>query len=102
MRRSLEDISFMVRNIPYPGRIPTEISHLHCYITDSGHSILAVPKPLMDRAVADPMMYEVPMPVRFVLDRGWKFIPGTDSICVDAEYNDAFGLVVPDEYPEEF
>lgn len=102
MRKSLQDISFMVREKPYPAQIPEELAHLHCYVLDSGHCILAVPKPLMDEAAADPQMYEVPLPVRFVLDKGWTAIPGTDCICVDVPYDRQLGACVPPEYPEEF
>ena len=102
LRRSLQDIAFMVREKPYPGAIPAEIRHLHCYLLDAGHSILAVPKPLMDEAREDPVMYETPLPVKFVLAKGWEEIPGTDCICVDVPYDSNLGVMVPPEFQEEF
>jgi len=100
MRKSLQDISFMVRDIPYPGPLPMELVPLHCYVTDVGHSILAVPECLLASIQGDPMMYEVPLPAKFVIQNGWRAIPGTDSISVDVEYDDMLGAVVPDGYDE--
>lgn len=102
MRKSLQDIPFMVKEKAYPAPIPDEIAHLHCYLLDAGHCILAVPKPLLDEASADPQLYEVPLPVRYVLAKGWTKIPGTDSISVDVRYDRDLGARVPPEFPEEF
>jgi len=101
LRKSLQDISFMVRDIPYPGKIPEELKHLHCYIADGGHSILVVPKPFLSRAIEEGCdMFETPLPVKYVLTSGWERIPGTDSVCVDVEYSDELGALVPDGYEE--
>ena len=101
LRKSLKDISFMVRDIEYPAPLPDGIRHLHCYVTDGGHSILAVPKPLLGEAIrSDCQMYEVPLPVKYVLRTGWTQITGTDSISVDVPYSLDFGAMVPDGYDE--
>ena len=100
MRKSLQDIASMLRSTPYHSPLPDDIKHLHYYITDSGHCILAVPTVFLDKAASDPMDYEVPLPVRYVLEKGWKPIPGTDSISVDVVYDDIFGAMVPEEYDE--
>lgn len=103
MRKSLADIADMLRDVPYPGIIPPELEHLHCYLTDAGHCLLAVPEVLLDKAAPeDIVLSEVPLPVRFVLESAWKVIPGTDSISVPVEYDDDLGALVPDEYPDEF
>lgn len=100
MRDSLKDIAFMLKNIPYPKELPDDISHLHCYVSDGGHSILAVPQPLMDEAKGRYTLYEVPLPVKYVLEKGWQHIDDTDCIAVDVPYNNTFGAEVPDGYEE--
>ena len=101
MRKSLADISFMVRDIPYPGEIPQELRHLHCYLTDSGHCLLCVPESLTAEAAGqDIQLYEVPLPVKYVLSAGARPIPGTDSFSVPVPYDDFLGAVVPDGFDE--
>ena len=102
MRKSLQDIAFMLRAIPYPRPLPAEISHLHYYIIDSGHSIMCVPECLLEesKASGEIDMYEAPVPVKYVLEKGWRKIPGTDCISVDVPYDDTFGVDAPDEYSE--
>lgn len=101
LRKSLEDIAFAVRDVPYPRPLPKDVEHLHCYVTDQGHCLLAIPEVLLvgaDRA--NLWMYEVPMPVRFVLKKGYRHIPDTDHIAVSVPYDPTFGTRVPDGYEE--
>ncbi|MFZ3132736.1 MAG: hypothetical protein WA125_16945 [Desulfosporosinus sp.] len=99
MRKSLEDIKHMVKAISYPGGIPADIIAHHVYLLDAGHSILCVLTQHWDDATkGDPNGYEVPVPVKYVLEKGYK-ISG-DFIVVDAPYDSDFGLDVPDEYYE--
>lgn len=101
MRQSLQDIAAMVRDIPYPKPLPAELAHLHAYITDAGHCILSVPAVFANEAAARGYeLYEVPLPVRYVLAKGWKRIQGTDSILVEVPYSMDFGAMVPDGYDE--
>ena len=101
MRKSLEDIAFMVRDIPYPKALPQAIAHLHAYIADAGHCVLAVPRALLPEALrGDVTMYELPLPVKYVLAMGWEAIDGTDSIAVDVSYDPMLGASVPDGYEE--
>lgn len=90
MRKSLQDIAHMVKDVPYPKQLPDEISHLHCYISDSGHCILCIPKVFMPRISSGFSEYEVPLPVRYVLEKGWEPVEGTDAICVDVPYDNIF------------
>jgi hypothetical protein len=99
MRKSLEDIRHMVKAVRYPGEIPTDITSHHVYLLDTGHSILCVLQKYWDEATkGDPNDYEVPVPVKYVLEKGYA-IKG-DFIIVDAPYDSDFGLDVPDEYCE--
>ena len=100
MRKSLSDIACMVRDIPYPYPLPSAIQHLHCYLLDSGHCILAVPEEFLGKADKDYSDYEIGLPVKYVLDKGWKYIAGTDSISVSVKYDSVYGAIVPEEYSE--
>ena len=100
MRKSLQDIASMVKPIPYPAPLPEEIRHLHYYISDSGHCILAIPECLLAEAKDEPIDYEVPLPAKYVLSKGWRSLPGTDCISVQVKYDDTFGAIVPEEYEE--
>ena len=62
LRKSLEDIAYAVRDAPYPRPLPKGVEHLHCYVTDQGHCLLAIPEVLLVGAGrANLWMYEVPM-----------------------------------------
>lgn len=101
LRKSLQDIAFMVRDVAYPKPLPVALIPLHYYIADGGHCLMAVPRPLLEQALEKGCdMYEVPLPVRYVLEKGWDEIAGTDSICVDVPYHDMMGALVPDGYEE--
>ena len=100
MRKSLLDIAAAVRDVPYPRPLPDTIQHLHCYVLDSGHCILAVPEVFLGKADNDYSDYEVPLPVKYVLEKGWKAIPNTDSISVRVPYDPIFGATVPGKYSE--
>lgn len=101
LRRSLQDIRHLVRPVPYPKQLPTELGPLHCYLADGGHCILAIPRPLLGEALKkDPLMYEVPLPARFVLETGYAPVPGTDCVTVDVPYDEIFGAQVPEGYEE--
>ena len=100
MRKSLQGIENMVRPIPYHGTLPDEIKHLHYYISDSGHCIMAIPRSLVPEITDEPMEYEAALPVKYVLEKGWEKLPSTDCIVVDVEYDDMIGAVVPESYEE--
>ena len=87
----------MVREVAYPGEMPEELKHLHYYVADTGHAIMAVPKCFEGAAKAGKYWeYEVPLPVKYVIEKGWEKIDGTDAVTVDVEYDDMLGVMVPD------
>ena len=88
----------MVRSVPYPKPIPADLVSHHVYILDSGHSIMCVLKQHWDEAKDIPDDYEVPVPVKYVLEKGYEI--NGDYIIVDAPYDSDTGLNVPDEYSE--
>ena len=98
MRKSLLDIQHMVKNIPYPGTMPDELKNHHYYILDSGHCIMCVLEYHLEEAQGDMDMYEVPVPVKCVLENGYK--KEGDYIIIGAQYDSILGLVVDDKYSE--
>lgn len=101
MRKSLEGIAHMVKSIPYPAPLPDSLLPLHVYVLDGGHCLLCVPGKFLADALKNGVdRYEVPLPVRYVLKRGYTPIPQTDAICVDVPYSDTLGALVPDGYEE--
>lgn len=98
MRKSLNDIRHMVKNVPYPGKIPMEIMEHHVYLLDSGHSILCVLSQHWKGPDTDHSDFEIPIPVRYVLEKGHQ-VRG-DFIIVEASYDPDFGLDVDEQYYE--
>lgn len=100
MRRSLRSLpAHMVRKDQYPG-LPDELKEFNYWIADSGRSIMAIPETVLPRAEAegDLELFEVPVPVKYVLEKGYRMYKG--HVIVDAEYDSFLGLVVPEEYTE--
>lgn len=64
---------------------------------------MSVPKVFLEQAFHEGYEhYEVPLPVRYVLEKGWKAIDGTDAICVDVPYDENLGAMVSDGYEDFF
>lgn len=70
----------------------------HAYhIPDMGNDIMAVPKTLLDEAKGKDLFdHEVPIPVNYVLEKGYAIRQG--HVIVDAPYALPFGLDVDEEY----
>jgi hypothetical protein len=99
LRKSLEDVKHMVKEKRYPGIMPDELLNYHYYISDAGHSIMCIPECLLEEAKKGDMnLYEVPIPVKYVLERGYR--KEGDFIIIDAEYRLPYGLIVDDKYYE--
>lgn len=99
MRKSLEDIKHMIKIVFYPNIIPNDIISHHVYLLDAGHSIMCVLRMHWDDAAkGDPNDYELPVPIKYVLEKGYQI--NGDYIIVDAPYDSELGLDVSDEYYE--
>lgn len=85
---------------PASTAVPPELAHLR--ISRYGDDILAIPDRFADQAAQKPEDYQVPMPVRFVLDQGYTFLPDGKNILVPCEYDDDLGLILPEEYDNGF
>ena len=98
MRKSLQDIKHMVRDIPYPQPLPPEIEPYHVYLADAGHSILCVLEMHLEEANGEMDRYELPVPVKYVRERGYRIQDG--YIIVEANYDPFWGLDVGEGYDE--
>jgi hypothetical protein len=99
MRKSLKDIKHIVFKKPYDDIIPKELESYHYYIIDSGHSIMCILECHLKEAKEKGMDdYEVPIPVKYVLENGWK-VEG-DYIIVDAPYELPYGVMIEEKYYE--
>lgn len=99
MRKSLQDIAHMVQKRPYPDELPDLLRPYHYYILDSGHCVMCVLKQHLEQALKSDMFdYEVPIPVKYVLQKGYEVI--NNHIIVDAQYDRTLGLIVDEKYFE--
>lgn len=98
MRKSQEGL-YGVRKDNYPN-LSEELRKFNYYYPDAGHSIVAVPECLLERAEksGDLEMYEVPFPVKYVLEKGYRLYKGI--VVCDAPYNWNYGLEIPSGYDE--
>lgn len=99
MRKSLEDIAHMVDNNKSYPNLPEQLKPYYVYISDSGHSIMAVStgaRKLYPDADLDDL--ETPIPVKYVLEKG--YVDLGSNILVTASYSFALGLEIEDGYDE--
>lgn len=95
----MDKLKHMVRAVPYPG-LPQELKAYHCYLTDAGHCISAIPRVLYPEAESTGNFdgYECPVPVKYVLEKGYE--KRGDYLIIDVPYNQRLGLTVDDRYTE--
>ncbi|MNW57380.1 hypothetical protein D3C74_351780 [compost metagenome] len=101
MRKSLLDIQSMVDySKSYPD-LPSDLLPFYVYITDNGHSLMAIPNTLLveyNNSTDELWQLEVPIPVKYVLEHVYYMYEG--YIIVDILYNHEFGIEVPEGYEE--
>ena len=101
MRKSLMDLDqSQIRKVDDYPNLPAELREFCYWLSDSGYSIMAIPEALIKEHFGEMELwnYEVPVPVKYVLEKGWKFFEG--YVIVQAEYDDEIGLFVEDKYNE--
>ena len=100
MRKSMREFSKeSVSRPPYPAALPEKLEPLHYYIAGSGHVIMSVVKKNIIGAQTDEYDdYEIGLPVKYVLEKGYEM---KDGYCiVDVEHSLDFGAIVGEEYDE--
>lgn len=99
MRKSLQDITHMVKNISYPGQLPDELKPYHYYIADQGHCVMCVLEcHLREARILNWDDYELPVPVKYILEKGYH--KQGDYIIVNVPYDPNIGMVVDEKYYE--
>lgn len=77
-------------------QVPKEIRFAYTYNSETGHSILAIPSCFAEKSKGREMDYLVPMPMRYVLEKGYVLRDG--YLYVDVKYDPVFGADIPEEY----
>lgn len=98
IRKSLQDILHMVRPCQIP--VPDEYKDHAYFLSDAGNVILCIPEMLLEEALAsgDPEMYEVGVPVAYVLRNPTYRV--NDCIVIKVYYSSTTGLMLPDGYDD--
>ncbi|RXZ78130.1 hypothetical protein EBB07_29185 [Paenibacillaceae bacterium] len=99
MRKSLQSIKHMINlTKQYPG-LPDELKSFYAYLSDCGHSIMAVPKSLAEQhSQSDLSEFEAAVPVKYVLAN--KYLIHDGYIIINVPYDEVFGIDVDDGYEE--
>ena len=95
MRKSLEDIADFVKEDHYPD-LPEELKHLNYYVEDLGHVICGIPSGLLEQIDCTRYeldLFEVALPVKYVLAHDYKMIDG-DHVIVKCEYDLKTGPII--------
>ena len=100
VRRSLADISEAAAHKDNCRSLPEEFKGFNYWIVDSGRCVMPAPETLLPEAEAagDLDLYEVPIPVKYVLEKGYRLY--MERVIVEAGYDPEMGLVIPEGYEE--
>lgn len=91
--------AYMTRPYKYKGFLPSELKKHHVYYIDGGHGIKCVLNNHLAEALkTDMRIYLVPVPVKYVLEKGYRIING--YVVCDAPYDKFVGLIVEEKYRE--
>ncbi len=104
VRKSVFDMQVMTLDNAYEGYLPEELKKFHYYFAKEGHVLMVIPRNYLDTALETGELddYEIQIPVKFVLEKGYEFVEGhLNYIVGNFDYNDELQMVeVPDEYYE--
>ena len=76
--------------------IPNELQKHLMYYEDTGWGILSILETHLDKALVSPEEYKVPVPPRYILEKGYRIVNG--HVVTDAPYDSVFGLEVDEAY----
>jgi len=104
VRKSVFDMQAFTLSDPYPAELPEELKPFHYYFANDGHCLMVIPRNYLKQALEEDALddYEIQLPVRFVLEKGYSFVEGhLNYIVGNFDYDDEEGKVpVPLEYYE--
>lgn len=84
LRRSVFDLQMITLDEDYPGDLPEELEKFHYCFAREGHCIMIIPQNYLDEAFKENDLdaYEIAIPVKYVLEKGYKFVDGDDDHIV--------------------
>lgn len=104
MRKSIEDVAHLIKDIPYLKSLPKELCEYHYYLSDAGHSIMCILNCHLKEAINSRSLdlYEIPVPVKYVLTHDYYFLdtPTGKYILIEGEYDPNLGLTIDEKYYE--
>ena len=104
-RRSVFYMQLMTLDNSYPGDLPEELKHFHYYIVREGHCLMIIPRNYLKTALENNELddYEIQIPVKYVLEKGYEFVEGHPNYIVgNFDYDEELQRVdVPIEYYED-
>lgn len=105
IRKSVFDMQVMTLDDEYPGDMPEELKPFHYDIVREGHCLMIIPRNYLQKALEEDDLddYEIEIPVKYVLEKGYRFVEGHENYIVgEFDYDDELGRVdVPPEYYED-
>lgn len=98
MRKSLVGLLGVAKD-NYKG-LPEELKEFNYYIPDGGNSIMVIPESFRSQAYASGRLdaYEVGIPVKYVLEKGYTVENG--YVFCDVPYDNKVGAIVDEKYEE--
>ena len=104
VRKSVFDMQVITLDTPYLGGLPPELEKFHYYFSHEGHVLMVIPRNYLKIALesGDLDDYEIQIPVKYVLEKGYEFVEGhLDYIVGNFDYDDELQKGdVPAEYYE--
>ena len=104
VRKSVFDMQVMTLDNPYEGYLPEELRKFHYYFSKEGHVLMVIPRNYLEVALESGELddYEIQIPVKYVLEKGYEFVEGhLNYIVGNFDYDDELQMVdVPTEYYE--
>lgn len=96
LRSSQRELSGIIKKDDYP--LPEELRKFNYYYMDSGHVVMAIPESLLPQAIKSGNLddFECPVPCRFVLAKGYRFLDG--YVICDVPYSKEFGVDIDESW----
>ena len=84
----------------YYKKLPEELEEFYDYLPDCGHSIMAIPECILEKAIKNGNLdlFVCPFPVKYVLEKGYRIYE--NHVVCDAKYREDMGLMVDGDYDE--
>ncbi|MDD6255807.1 MAG: hypothetical protein PUA82_07405 [Eubacteriales bacterium] len=104
IRRSVYDLQPITLDEEYPGDLPEDLKPFHYCFAREGHILMIIPRNYLQEAFDENDLdaYEIAIPVKYVLEKGYDHVEGhEDYIVGNFDYDPEIQKVdVPPEYYE--